>query len=191
MTGRSGPPPTRRGIEFDLAASSLIKCLRRGQEEQAIRWAVELDASGYGQYVWKRLIIAVSEDVGLAEPTLPATIHALHQTALHLQKRKDDRQAPWRLQMIHAVLLLSRADKSRIVDHALIWAYADRGPLEVDPAAIDKHTAAGRRLGRGFAQFWRDGTLLADPATGELAHEHTLADPYRAKAIEATVGEQP
>jgi replication-associated recombination protein RarA len=189
MTMRSGPPPTRRGIPFDIAASSLIKCLRRGQEEQAIRWAVELDASGFTAYVWKRLLIAVSEDIGLAEPALPATIHALHQTALHLLKQRDDRQAPWRLQMIHAVLLIVRARKSRICDEALIWAYAENEPLQPDDTSLDKHTRRGRQMGRGWAEFWQRGTLLADPETGELSYEPTLPSPYRERAIQATTGQ--
>ena len=48
-------------------------------------WALELADSGYAHYVFRRLLVITSEDVGLAEPTMPATIHALHQNALTLE----------------------------------------------------------------------------------------------------------
>jgi hypothetical protein len=46
------------------------KCIRRGFEEEAQFWATELDLAGYGAYVWKRLRIIASEDIGLADPSL-------------------------------------------------------------------------------------------------------------------------
>ena len=73
-------------------------------------------------------------------------------------------------------MLLSRAKKSRIVDHALIAFSADETVREIPAAALDKHTKRGRAMGRGWEHFWADGSLLADPETGELTAEGSLPD---------------
>lgn len=180
---RAAPPPTRRGISFDQAASALQKAIRRGDETRALRFAVELELSGFEQYVWRRLMVICSEDIGLAEPQMPAQVHALHEMAAHLRKKASPAQQSWRLMLVHAVLLVTRARKSRIVDHALIWASREADPLDVPDWALDKHTKAGRKLGRGEAHFWDDGSLLADHETGELSHAPHLPDPYRERAM--------
>ena len=179
---RRAIPPTRRGFQFDEAASAVQKLIRRGDEDGALYFALELSDSGYTAYVWRRLLVITSEDVGLAEPTMPATIHALHQAALTLEaKRKDSGRLP----LVHAVLLLSRAKKSRIVDHALIAFSADETVRPVPDVAVDKHTKRGRAMGRGREHFFEEGSLLANVETGELEHEPHLPDPYRERAIAA------
>jgi replication-associated recombination protein RarA len=172
----------RRGHAFDEVASALQKAIRRGQEEDAIAWALELDASGYTAYVWRRLLVITSEDVGLAEPHMPATIHALHQNALTLEAK---RKGSGRLQLVHATLLLARGKKSRIVDHALIALSADETVRPIPGAAIDKHTKRGRAMGRGQEHFFEEGSLLANVETGQLEHEPHLPDPYRERAMAA------
>jgi hypothetical protein len=92
----SGIPPTIRGFEFAEVASSMQKSIRRGDEEGALYWAIELDRSDYGEYIWRRLRIICSEDVGLAEPLMPAVIRALYDNWVDAKKKKDDRQESWR-----------------------------------------------------------------------------------------------
>lgn len=168
-------PPTIRGYEFMEVASALQKSIRRGLEEEALYWAAELDRSGYDQYVWKRLLMITSEDVGLAEPTMPATIRSLYDTWLETRKRKDERK-PERMFLVHAVLLLSRAKKSRICDHAKMWSYSDHVEhREIPDYALDKHTRRGKQLGRGFDHFWDVGTLL-------VGEPEEVPDDYLARA---------
>jgi len=177
------PGPTLHGFDFAEVSSSLQKALRRSQKEDALYWAVELDRSGYGEYVWKRLRIIASEDVGLAEPMMPATIHGLYSTWSDLRKKRDDKQEPWRLMLVHAVILLARARKSRVVDHALLWLYeGEFERREIPDVALDKHTLAGKRKGRGWSHFWDDASLLLDHETGELTHAPNIDDPYRDRA---------
>jgi replication-associated recombination protein RarA len=163
--GGKGPPPTRRGLAFDEAASTLQGSLRRGDEELALRIAADLDESGFGAYVWRRLLTVLSEDVGLAEPQLPATVRALYESWFEAHQR---RRGSGSLFLVHAVLLLARARKSREVNHALIWAYNDEEPLDVPDFCLDVHTKRGRAMGRGIEHFWAEKALLADPASGEL-----------------------
>ena len=172
-------PSTRRGFAFDEAASALQKSVRRGQESDALYFALELSDSGYTAYVWRRLLVITSEDVGLAEPTMPATIHALHQNALTLEAK---RKGSGRLPLVHAVLLLSRAKKSRIVDHALIAFAGDETVRPIPEIAVDVHTRRGRAAGRTREHFFTEGSLLANVETGELEHEPHMPDPYLERA---------
>jgi replication-associated recombination protein RarA len=178
-----GPGPTRLGLDFDVAASALQKSIRRGQVDLAVRVAVDLAESGYAAYVFRRLFVICSEDVGLAEPQLPATLWSLFQ--MHETFRvRSKRQGDALLFVVHATMLLAKAKKSRIVDHALMWACATDEPLDVPDVALDRHTRKGRQMGRGWAHFWSEGALLADPATGELTYDGSMPDPFRERVVE-------
>jgi replication-associated recombination protein RarA len=154
------------------------KCIRRGLAEDALFWATELDltrtgpdCNGFGEYVWKRLKIIASEDVGLADNSAAPMISALYQNWLEQRKKKDARHAPERLFLVHAVIYLASTAKSRMVDHALIAMYeAPRSRREIPDFALDRHTAAGRKLRRGWKHFWKEGAKLANAAD--------LSDPY-------------
>jgi MgsA AAA+ ATPase C terminal len=174
---RFGELLTPGGYRNDEAASALQKAIRRGEEEQALFWASELDLAGYGAYVWKRLRIIASEDVGLADPEAVLLTRALYEN--WLDQRKADRAGgnPLNASMflVHAVIVLARAGKSRLVDHALAVTYLGERPArEVPDWALDKHTERGRRMGRGLDHFFTEGATLAN--------ERALPDPYRGAA---------
>ena len=85
--------------------------------------------------------------------------------------------------LVHAVLLLAQAHKNRVVDHALIHHFGNHAALKrpVPDCALDKHTAAGRRLGRGDDHFFEEGIKLEnergeDPYR-ELARRSLMAAP--------------
>src|SRR5437879_220177 len=93
------PPPTRHGIPYDEARSALHKMVRRGQEREALRWAHEL-AITFPWAVWRALSVIASEDIGLAEPALPATLRALRENwkdSVDHGRRED-------VFLVHAVL---------------------------------------------------------------------------------------
>jgi replication-associated recombination protein RarA len=166
---------TPGGYKCGEVASAMQKCIRRGLADDALFWATELDLAGFGDYVFKRLKIIASEDVGLAHEPAALTIHALYQTWLEQRKKKDTHHAPERLFLVHAVLFLARCKKSRMVDHALICMYeAAREQREIPDFALDKHTARGRSRKRGWAHFWEHGAHVENRAV--------LDDPYEAKA---------
>jgi hypothetical protein len=178
---------TPHGHRCDEAASALQKSVRRGLEREALYWAVQLDTAGYGGYTWKRLRAIASEDVGLADSQAAVIVRALYENWLEARKGKvrageegdldPHARGEWvpgaRLYLVHAVLYLARAPKSRIVDHAVMAFYEGDPPrIEVPDWALDKHTRRGRQLGRGQAHFFEEGALLV----GE-----TLPDPYAAE----------
>lgn len=162
---------TKKGYDFFEVSSSFQKCIRRGLEQEAMFWAVELYDSGYSEYAWKRIRIMTSEDIGLAEPMMPATIWALYESFKEQAKKKEDKNEPQRLFLTHAVLLLCRSKKSRMIDWTLLWAWLTHPfrRLEVPDFAYDKHNERGRQLKRGWAHFFTDGTLLAP--MGDVAGE--------------------
>jgi replication-associated recombination protein RarA len=175
-------------------ASALQKSLRRGLEREALHWASELDLAGYGNYVFKRLRIIASEDVGPANSMIALQVRALYENWLEARKghKQTDDQGNRvfaigeRLFLVHSIMILARAPKSRIVDHAVMVMYErDREPLEMPDWALDKHTARGRRLGRGFEHFFDHGARLAN--AGEV--DDPYADEARAACLVAQTKE--
>ena len=153
---------TKNGYDLFEASSAIQKSIRRGDEETAMFFVTELWMSGYDEYAWKRLKIMSSEDVGLAEPNISANIHALYQMYLEQTKKTDGKHNPERLFLTHAVLMLCRAKKSRLVDWTLVknWRAHEAELLAIPDYALDKHTQRGRRMGRGFKHFFEEGSKL-------------------------------
>lgn len=140
---------TVRGFALGECMSALQKAIRRCDEKSAVCWAVEMDQSGHGKILWNRLLVITTEDVGLADPYLPATIRALYENWCDFQPRKGKPKHSDRLWTLHAVILLARAPKSRRVDNAIWASYAVEEPLldEIPDYALDAHTARGKRMG--------------------------------------------
>lgn len=168
---------TKKGYSLWAVSSSFQKCVRRGLEADAMYWAVELWESGYDEYLWKRIKVIVSEDIGLAEPNLPATIHALASFYKDVKAKTKGQERPSeRIFLTHAVMLLCRAKKSRVIDHVQVFFFRahknERKP--VPDFAKDKHTAEGKRMGRGLAHFFDEGAKLNNMGDVD-GEEHYLA----------------
>jgi replication-associated recombination protein RarA len=171
---------TLGGYRNSECTSAMQKCIRRGMEEEALFWATELDLAGYGAYVWKRLRIIASEDIGLADPNLSVQVRLLYENWIEQKKKKDDRSLAERLFLVHAVLLCVRAKKSRMVDTALITMYrSDRPKRKIPDFALDMHTSKGRAAHRGVDHFFTEGAAI------ENAEQSLLPDPYFERAWEA------
>ena len=163
---------TRGGYLCGDVASAMQKSIRRGLERESLFWATELDMAGYGEYVWRRLRLIASEDVGMAEPYVALAVRALYenwtQQRAHSKKSAYDERGVLggeQLFLLQAVFLLVRSPKSRMLDHALMVMYeGERDPIEMPDWALDKHTAAGKRMGRGHAHFFEVGAVLANEA---------------------------
>jgi replication-associated recombination protein RarA len=162
---------TKNGYEFFECSSALQKSIRRGLEDDALFWAVEFSISNFDEYVWKRLKVISSEDVGLAEPLASIQINAMYLLWKDLAKKKDDKHFPERLFLVHAVILLVRAKKSRHIDWQTVYAFGchESRLRQIPDWAFDKHTKRGRKLGRKMAHFIEEGCLLENfhPVYGE------------------------
>jgi replication-associated recombination protein RarA len=179
-----GQRPTVGGYLCEEVTSAMQKCIRRGMLDDALFWATELDLSGFGEYVWKRLRIIASEDVGPADDMVAAQVRALYANWFDQRKKDDSTHAPERLFLVHAVWLLTRAPKCRAVDHALIVHYeGKREKRAVPDFALDKHTGRGRRMRRGHRHFWEEGAAVTPEAP--------VPDPYAERARKIRIDQQP
>jgi len=177
---------TKHGHNLKEVVSGFQKYIRRGMEREALYFGTEIDLSGYGEYLWKRMRIIASEDIGLAEPNACAVIASLYDTYCGLKSKKDQIHAPERLMTVHAILYLARCPKSRIVDHALCVMYnIDRtnpaNRMELDDFCFDKHTIRGKKMGRGFEHFFSEGVKL---------HNQNIPDDYFEEAKAVMMGKE-
>ncbi len=169
---------TRRGHDFGEVASAFQKSVRRGLLDDALYWGVELYLSGFHEYAWKRMRVMCSEDIGPAEPNLPAQIAGLYQLFKQFTEGKTRGRGgvmgSEKLFFIHAIILLVRARKCRIVDHANIYHFRAHDSMprrEIPDWAHDKHTRRGKQLGRGVDHFFDVGARLENV-------EIAIEDPY-------------
>jgi replication-associated recombination protein RarA len=160
---------TIRGYDFGEVSSAMQKACRRADATYAGYWAHELFASGYGNYVWRRLLTVSAEDCwGI----LTQEIVALHHGYLLVNKGAPVREAKGRIFISKAVILICLAKKSRDADHLQNFVYdqgldvtaqkladslRDSGEyVPIPDYAYDCHTQAGRRRGATKKQFFID-----------------------------------
>ncbi len=174
---------TRHGYSDDELVSALQKDIRRGNEEQAMHWALELGgegASGFGQLA-SRLTVIAYEDVGLGDP---AVVQRVCSALRDMRDMYRNDRGEWQMVLAYIILLLCRSRKSRITCHFLqvMRHRHETGQPDVPDYALDMHTSAGALRGRtkgsarGIRHFIEEGERLAD--------ESDVADVYRDEAIE-------
>jgi replication-associated recombination protein RarA len=165
------PPTTKNGYDLLETLSAIQKEIRRCKEYEAVYWAVELESLN-SKALWNRLKVIASEDIGLADPQAAILIALLEKNYYEALNKKDN---PSRLFLVHAVLHLAKAPKSRIVDNLLTIVYNTEEKLAMPDYALDMHTHRGRKMGRGLEHFFAEGAKMANQA---------LEDPYETRAFE-------
>ncbi|MGB8648037.1 MAG: hypothetical protein WCF84_22570 [Anaerolineae bacterium] len=153
-------PHTQNDYDLLEVVSALQKEIRRGNEEQAMYWALEL-VPHFEQYLWKRLTVIVNEDIGIANPLLLQLVPT--QRTVYFDFRTENRDGSARLALANAILLMCRSPKSRIADHFQCAVNQDRLHglhLEVPDYALDKHTGRGKRRGRDVQHWLTEGCQL-------------------------------
>jgi len=133
---------TINGHPMDVIRHIFQTSIRTGNEHRAMQCMVELEASGSTDWMWYRLPIIASEDIGLARLGLHSEIEDLR---VQWKRNRNDRNNSHRLFLGHAVLLLVRVAKSRLVDDALGTYYGDQQPIEITDTDI---AGAASRCGR-------------------------------------------
>ena len=161
---------TAGDYRFDEVFSAMQKCVRSGDEVGCLYWAIELEPS-FTPHLWNRLEIISHEDIGLANPELIVFIRTCKLQYLEMKKRNS---SATRLVLANAIMALCRSPKSRMADTFCNSVYRASWRLDIPDIAKDKHTAAGRRMGRGWAHFFQYGIVCAN--------DTDVDDPYRADA---------
>ncbi len=177
------PPPmsyeqtTKNGFNLFEVISALQKEIRRGQEENAMHWALEL-VPQYEKYLWRRLITIVNEDIGIAYPIAILFIPQLRDNFFEFRNSKGQNGSA-KLALANAILLMCRAPKTRISDHFKTVVEQERRHgklLPIPDYALDKHTGRGHKMNRGFEHWLDEGCKLGTPGN--------VVDPYAERARE-------
>jgi hypothetical protein len=152
---------TRGGYYRKDITSWFHKALRRGDEGAALFCASELDLTGLQGHVWNTLIVAASEDVGLADNSLTVQLLGLFKS----NKALGDDEEMARRFLLDAVLLVAGAKKNRLVDEALNAIYnggwnEDSESLLVEVVKLDKE-------GRG-GEAWKKLRRIASKSDAEV-----------------------
>jgi replication-associated recombination protein RarA len=162
---------TVRGYDFYECASALQKAVRRADAKVAGYFALELWASGYGAYVWKRLYTISAEDCyGIITKEVDSLYNGYTLVNKNATKEKG------RIFISKAVILLCECRKSRDADHLQNLVY-DRNDVDVtkwidevrqEPIAIpnytfDVHTRKGKKMGKTKEQFFKEEFNALNP----------------------------
>ena len=157
---------TKHNYDFYEVASCLQKAIRRGDVKLAGFMALELWASGFDHYLWKRLFTISAEDCwGL----ITKEIEALW---VGYKLVNDKTEPKGRIFISKAVILLCLAKKSRDPDHLQNFVYDNMAGLtekditdymaelpeyvKMPGYVYDCHTMRGRKMGKTKEDFFRD-----------------------------------
>lgn len=167
---------TQRGYNFSEVSSAMQKAIRRADAPLAGYWALELWQSGFGRYVWKRLLTISAEDCwGI----LTHEVKALHDSYLVINEGVPPKQARGRIFISKAVILLCLSKKSRDPDHLQNFVYDQSAGLDPDTLAdelrsadeyvaipdyaYDCHTREGKKRGKTKADFFKAEQKALEP----------------------------
>ena len=161
-------PATVHGLPAMACVSALQKCIRRGLEREAMVFAVELihTSKAFTSMVCKRLEIISHEDIDTqSQPHIVPFVATC--TAQAMKWYDPDKLGASRMAVGNAIRLMCRAAKSREGDHFAIavgLASEVEGFVPTIPDwALDGHTVAGKRMGRGLAFFREHSAKLVPP----------------------------
>jgi len=159
---------TRKDYNFFECSSAFQKSIRRGNEKEALFFGHELYCSGYQKYVWKRILVITSEDIGLANPQLPQQIMALHEMWKVIAETNIEEAS---MPFIQAVLTLCRSEKNRMIDEYKMFVFKSGEELEIPDYALDVHTRRGKIKGRDHKFFLEHGRTVNNEKPVEMSAE--------------------
>lgn len=151
--------PTPGGYDKHECLSAMQKAIRRGEEELALHWALELEVGGWFLPMVNRLRVIGQEDIGLGDMSAVLMSLASLRLVEHWHAAKPKPNGAWKLALCNVVVALARAQKSRLSDNMVTAIHAKRrdggpdgGPWvpEMPDEAVDKHTSRGKKRGRGL-----------------------------------------
>ena len=145
---------TVNGLDADLVISALQKCIRRAEEDTALRMAYELymTSTFHEEKMWNRLLVISVEDIGFGNEQAPIFVKTMYD--LHKEYPYMDGDRP--IFFMHAIRYLCKSQKERSTDHIknIIMKEFDAGYVpEIPDYAIDMHTIQGRARGRDVFYF--------------------------------------
>ena len=170
---------TANGFHADQVISALQKEIRRANVDNAVLLAYEMviTSPALEDYLWQRLMVISVEDIGFGQPDAPVLINALYQMLTTFDRGMGERK----LFAVHAVRYLCNCQKDRSSDEMINWILMSQDRQELLPDipdyALDKHTAAGKAMGRGTRHFFEVGAQLHPELPGrEMAYHRRVME---------------
>jgi replication-associated recombination protein RarA len=160
---------TKNGFNDDEVISVLQKDIRRGKEDDAMFWALELAEAGKPSFgtLCSRLQVILYEDIGLGEP---GTVLRASKAIDDMKSMYDNNRGDYVMTLSYIILLMCRAKKSRITDHFKEYITFRResgtADMKIPDYALDMHTTRGNEMGRkkntlaGVDHFIKEGEVL-------------------------------
>ena len=180
----------RQGDQHYDVVSAFIKSIRGSDADAALHYLARMIEAGEDpRFIARRLVVAASEDVGLADPTALTTAVAAAQ-AVQLIGMPEAR-----LNLAQATIALAVAPKSNAVITGLDAAQADvrAGRIGTVPAHLrDAHYNGARRVGHGTGYVYSHDQPYGIAEQQYLPDELADAAYYRPTALgaEAAVKER-
>ena len=153
---------SKHGISADLLISAVQKCIRRGMEDLAMRFAYELyiTSNFHEEKLWTRLLVISVEDIGFGDPNAMVIVNTLNQIRKEFPYGDGDRP----IFFLYAIRYLCRCKKERSTDHVknIIMKENEKGEIpEIPEWTIDMHTNKGRfELGREVFYFMNEASKV-------------------------------
>ena len=152
---------TKSGLPADLVISAMQKCIRRGEEDLAIRMAYELyiTSNFHEEKMWNRLLVISVEDIGFGEVQAPNLVNTLNQLRKEFSYGDGDRP----IFFMQAIRYMCKCKKERSTDQIknIIMKEFERGyKPEIPDYAIDMHTIKGREMGRDVFYFLNEASKV-------------------------------
>ena len=152
---------TKNGLDADLEISALQKCIRRGEEELALRMAYELyiTSTFHEEKMWNRLLVISVEDIGFGNTEAPVFVKTMNDLRKEFAYGDGDRP----IFFMHAIRYLCKCKKERSTDHIknIIMKEFEQGYVpEISDYAVDMHTIKGRAMGRDVFYFLNEASKV-------------------------------
>ena len=164
MTADGFQIKTKNGYPLMEVISALQKEIRRGKEFEALYWAFEL-LPNFEFYFWRRLKVIINEDVGIADPKNFLYVEALQKQYFEMRSRGDLSAV---LPVANIILIICRSPKTRVADDMVVVMMEriahNKIHLEIPDYAVDKHTARGRGMKRGWEHWKKEGKRIENEA---------------------------
>lgn len=150
---------TSNGYDVFEVMSALQKMIRRGKEAEAMYWAFELESFNPA-WLWKRLAVISTEDVGIADPSVQVLINSLWSTYDRMKSMANGKTPESHI-LGMAILSLCRANKNHEAMYLPMtvnwWRKYLEWKIEIPDVALDSHTRRGKKMGRGRNHWYSEG----------------------------------
>lgn len=165
--------------KMDEVSSALNKEIRRGNEEEAMYWAMQFVKAKLVGYLWRRLSVIALEDC--ADETIPFVHACMELSSVSVKGVTNEINTN---ALARCILMMCRCPKSREACDFdwLVQKKMEKKKLEIPDYALDSHTARGRKMGRTGI----DGLIFFDVIGAKLNQEYPSK--YKKEALQLELG---